>query len=144
MGAPGAGKGTHAKGITERFGIPHISTGDILREEVAKGTELGETAKTYMDEGKLLPAGRYLVRVRYAGDQRFGSAGTAKLLRAVLPNLSVGSSGPAVAALRRQLLNLGYHPAPSDASYGYDLIDAVIAFQKMEGLSRTGTVTAEW
>jgi len=88
-------------------------------------------------------AGRYLVRVRYAGDPRFGSAGTAKLLRAVLPNLSVGSSGPAVAALRQQLLNLGYHQATSAASYGYDLVDAVIAFQKVEGLSRTGTVTPE-
>lgn len=55
MGAPGAGKGTHAKGITLKFDIPHISTGDILREEVAKGTELGQTAKSYMDEGKLLP-----------------------------------------------------------------------------------------
>jgi adenylate kinase len=55
MGAPGAGKGTHAKGITEKYGIPHISTGDILREEVARGTELGKTAKDYMDQGKLLP-----------------------------------------------------------------------------------------
>jgi hypothetical protein len=87
--------------------------------------------------------GRYLVRVRYAGDARFGSAGTAKLLRAMLPDLSVGSSGPAVAALRRQLLDLGYHQATAGASYGYDLLDAVIAFQKVEGLSRTGTVTAD-
>jgi adenylate kinase len=55
MGAPGAGKGTHAKGICEKYGIPHISTGDILRAEVEKGTELGKTAKAYMDEGKLLP-----------------------------------------------------------------------------------------
>lgn len=55
MGAPGAGKGTHAKDIVARFDIPHISTGDILREEVAKGTELGTTAKSYMEAGKLLP-----------------------------------------------------------------------------------------
>jgi adenylate kinase len=55
MGAPGAGKGTHAKGISEKYGIPHISTGDILRAEVEKGTELGKTAKSYMDQGKLLP-----------------------------------------------------------------------------------------
>jgi adenylate kinase len=55
MGAPGAGKGTHAKGISEQYGIPHISTGDILRNEVAKGSELGKTAKSYMDDGRLLP-----------------------------------------------------------------------------------------
>jgi adenylate kinase len=55
MGAPGAGKGTHAKGITEKYKIPHISTGDILRDEVAKGSELGKTAKSFMDEGRLLP-----------------------------------------------------------------------------------------
>jgi len=55
MGAPGAGKGTHAADISEKHGIPHISTGDILREEVQKGTALGKTAKGYMDNGKLLP-----------------------------------------------------------------------------------------
>jgi len=55
MGAPGAGKGTHAKDISKQFNIPHISTGDILRAEVQKETELGKTAKSYMDEGKLLP-----------------------------------------------------------------------------------------
>ena len=55
MGAPGAGKGTHAGDISGRYGIPHISTGDILRAEVQKGTDLGKTARKYMDEGKLLP-----------------------------------------------------------------------------------------
>ncbi len=55
MGAPGAGKGTHAKEITKRYQIPHISTGDILREEVQKNTMLGKTARTYMDDGKLVP-----------------------------------------------------------------------------------------
>jgi adenylate kinase len=54
MGAPGAGKGTHAKDISERYGIPHISTGDILRSEVQKGTELGRIAKAAMDAGKLV------------------------------------------------------------------------------------------
>jgi adenylate kinase len=54
MGAPGAGKGTHAKDISERYGIPHISTGDILRAEVQNGTELGRTAKAAMDAGKLV------------------------------------------------------------------------------------------
>ncbi len=55
MGAPGAGKGTHAKEISTRYSIPHISTGDILREEVLKNSSLGQTAKRYMDSGKLLP-----------------------------------------------------------------------------------------
>jgi adenylate kinase len=55
MGAPGAGKGTHAKDISKKYGIPHISTGDILRDEVKKGSELGKIAKSYMDAGRLLP-----------------------------------------------------------------------------------------
>jgi len=55
MGAPGAGKGTHAKEISKKYNIPHISTGDILREEVNKDSELGKKAKSYMDSGKLLP-----------------------------------------------------------------------------------------
>lgn len=55
MGPPGAGKGTHAAGISEKYGIPHISTGDILRAEVQKGTELGKTAKKFMDQGRLVP-----------------------------------------------------------------------------------------
>ena len=49
LGAPGAGKGTHAKKITEKFGIPAISTGDIFRENIKNGTELGKKAKEYMD-----------------------------------------------------------------------------------------------
>ena len=55
MGAPGAGKGTHAKDIRTQYGIPHISTGDILRDELQRGTDLGKTAKSYMDSGRLLP-----------------------------------------------------------------------------------------
>lgn len=55
LGAPGAGKGTQAKKISERFGIPAISTGDIIRSEVAKATPLGMDAKKYMDEGNLVP-----------------------------------------------------------------------------------------
>ena len=55
FGAPGSGKGTQAKLISKEFGIPQISTGDILREHISRGTELGKVAKTYIDEGKLVP-----------------------------------------------------------------------------------------
>lgn len=55
LGAPGAGKGTQAKMLAERFSIPHISTGDIFRANIRTGTELGKKAKTYIDEGLLVP-----------------------------------------------------------------------------------------
>ena len=55
LGPPGAGKGTQAVGICERYGIPHISTGDIFRANIKNGTELGMEAKKYMDQGLLVP-----------------------------------------------------------------------------------------
>lgn len=55
LGAPGAGKGTQAKQIAEKYHIPHISTGDIFRANIKNGTELGNKAKTYMDQGLLVP-----------------------------------------------------------------------------------------
>ncbi len=55
LGAPGAGKGTQAQMIADKYDIPHISTGDIFRENVKKGTELGLEAKKYMDQGLLVP-----------------------------------------------------------------------------------------
>ena len=55
LGAPGAGKGTQAKKIAEKYQIPHISTGDIFRANIKNGTELGKKAKTYMDQGLLVP-----------------------------------------------------------------------------------------
>ena len=55
LGAPGAGKGTQAKRIAEKYGIPHISTGDIFRANIKGGTELGMKAKAFMDQGQLVP-----------------------------------------------------------------------------------------
>ncbi len=55
FGAPGAGKGTQSDKMIEKYGLGHISTGDVLRDQIKKGTELGKTAKSYIDEGKLIP-----------------------------------------------------------------------------------------
>lgn len=55
LGAPGAGKGTQAKMLAEKYDIPHVSTGDIFRMNIKNGTELGMEAKTYMDKGLLVP-----------------------------------------------------------------------------------------
>ena len=55
LGAPGAGKGTQAEILSERLSIPTISTGNIIREALKSGTEMGVRAKSYMDEGKLVP-----------------------------------------------------------------------------------------
>ena len=55
LGAPGAGKGTQAQFIMQKFGIPQISTGDMFRAAIKEGTELGKQAKALMDEGKLVP-----------------------------------------------------------------------------------------
>ena len=55
LGAPGAGKGTQAKMIADKYQVPHISTGDIFRANIKNGTELGKKAKEYMDQGKLVP-----------------------------------------------------------------------------------------
>ena len=55
LGAPGAGKGTQAKRIAEKYTIPHISTGDIFRANIKNGTELGRKAKEFMDQGLLVP-----------------------------------------------------------------------------------------
>lgn len=55
LGAPGAGKGTQAEMIADKYGVPHISTGDIFRANIKNGTELGMEAKKYMDQGLLVP-----------------------------------------------------------------------------------------
>ena len=55
LGAPGAGKGTQAQMICDKYNIPHISTGDLFRSNIKNGTELGKKAKEYMDKGQLVP-----------------------------------------------------------------------------------------
>lgn len=55
LGAPGAGKGTQAIKIADKYGIPHVSTGDIFRANIKGGTELGKKAKSYIDKGELVP-----------------------------------------------------------------------------------------
>ena len=55
LGAPGAGKGTQAKMISEKYNVPHISTGDIFRANIKENTPLGQKAKEYMDKGLLVP-----------------------------------------------------------------------------------------
>ena len=55
LGAPGAGKGTQATRISEKYGLPHISTGDIFRDNIKRGTEIGLLAKSYTDKGQLVP-----------------------------------------------------------------------------------------
>jgi len=55
LGAPGSGKGTHATRVKTELGVPHISTGDIFRENIKGGTPLGVLAKSYIDKGALVP-----------------------------------------------------------------------------------------
>ena len=55
LGPPGAGKGTQAVKITQKYDVPHISTGDIFRKNIKEGTQLGKKAKEYMDKGLLVP-----------------------------------------------------------------------------------------
>src|SRR5215467_1988634 len=64
LGPPGAGKGTQAKELARKYGVPHLSTGDMLRENIAKGTALGEQAKPIMARGELVPDSLVLRMVR--------------------------------------------------------------------------------
>src|ERR671933_2888960 len=75
LGPPGAGKGTQASRLRDDFGLPYIGTGDLLREHKASGTELGEKAKEYMAEGKLVPdelvVAMILEKIEEEGDDGF-------------------------------------------------------------------------
>ena len=64
IGAPGAGKGTQAKHISKKYKIPHISTGDILRENIKQNTDLGILAKSFMDKGRLVPDSNILKMIK--------------------------------------------------------------------------------
>ncbi len=72
LGPPGAGKGTQARHLVERFGVPLIATGDIFRSNVAEGTELGRLAKAYLDAGELVPDEVTIGMVMQAIDQASG------------------------------------------------------------------------
>jgi adenylate kinase len=72
---PGAGKGTQAVTIAQHFGVPHVATGDLLRDHVARGTELGLSVKTHLDSGTLVPDEVVLAMVREALEAARGSAG---------------------------------------------------------------------
>lgn len=73
IGPPGAGKGTQARTLVEKFGLAHIATGDLLREQVKQGTELGKQAATFMNAGKLVPDDLIvaMVREKLSGDRGF-------------------------------------------------------------------------
>jgi len=75
IGAPGSGKGTQAKRLQEQLGLAHISTGDLLRAAVAAGTDLGKRAKSFMDEGGLVPDALVIDVLREALDQPAASKG---------------------------------------------------------------------
>ena len=86
--------------------------------------------------------GTYVVQVSYAADREYAEAATSRRVRAILPTLSYGSAGAGVAVVRRRLAALGYRQAVGGARFGGDLVDAVIAFQKVQRLPRDGTVGA--
>ena len=70
FGAPGSGKGTQSERIIEEYGLFHISTGDVLREQIARGTELGKTADSYISKGQLIPEDRKSTRLNSSHKHR--------------------------------------------------------------------------
>jgi adenylate kinase len=102
LGPPGAGKGTQAERLREDFGLPLISTGDMLRSQVADGTELGQAAKRYMDAGELVPD-RVIVEM-ITGRLAEGDAGDGFLLDGFPRNLEQADAlDEALSGVERQL-----------------------------------------
>ena len=84
FGAPGSGKGTQSELLVEKYGFKHISTGDVLRNEIKKGTELGKTAQQFIDHGQLIPdelmiAERSVIDVAYKNTPRATNADTSAI-----------------------------------------------------------------
>lgn len=75
FGAPGSGKGTQSKMIVERYGFDYISTGDMLRQAISQGSELGQTAKEYIDRGQLVPDDLIVRLIADFLDGKHGSKG---------------------------------------------------------------------
>ena len=75
FGAPGSGKGTQSKMIVERYGFDYISTGDMLRQAISQGSELGRTAKEYIDRGQLVPDDLIVRLIADFLDGKHGSKG---------------------------------------------------------------------
>jgi lipoprotein-anchoring transpeptidase ErfK/SrfK len=86
-------------------------------------------------------SGTYAVDVAYQADGTYAATALSDRVEAVYPSLGYGDSGPAVATLRSRLAALGYRQATGGSTFGADLVDAVLAFQKVQGLERTGTAT---
>ena len=110
MGPPGAGKGTQAVVVSERLGVPHISTGDIFRANVAGGTPLGVEAKRYMDAGDYVPDSVTNAMVR----DRLGAARR----RARLPARRLPAHGGPGRGARRDAGGAGHGPRPRRRAHG--------------------------
>ena len=83
FGAPGAGKGTQSDKMIEKYGLGHISTGDVLRNEIKNGTELGKTAKGYIDNGQLIPD-ELMIDILASVYDSFGTTPQAEALKKML------------------------------------------------------------
>ena len=128
MGPPGAGKGTQAVFIAEHFGIPHVSTGDLFRANLAEGTALGQEAKKYMDAGEYVPDSvtNGMVRDRLKeSDAKVGFLPRPKRLNKSCPNLPKAS-----AWARSETKGRADKSAPAAKINGFPII--AIAFESLD------------